>query len=65
MLEDPTPSDSPQTRPAHTRRQIQKELRGHSEYVQFLLEKYPGSPDEDELLRLKLDLAKAHKCMVG
>lgn len=58
-----TTASPTETRPANTRRQIQKELRGHSEFIQFLLEKFPGSPDEDELLRLKGDIDRAAGCL--
>ena len=63
MPEYPTPSDTPETRPAATRRQIQKELRGHLEYLQFLIEKYPDSTDQDDLLMLKRDVSRALVCL--
>jgi hypothetical protein len=62
-MDQPSPDTTPETNPDNTRRQIQKELRGHSEFIQFLLEKWPGSPDEDELLRLKQDIAQASVCL--
>lgn len=56
---DPATETAPETAPKATRREIVKRLRDDSKYLQWLLETWPGAPNEDEILRLKLDLARA------